>query len=250
MHNGGFPINGPGEIEGIHKQKSHHANGKKKKKKKKDYRPNTSQQPGFKNEDDEYEYSDVAGDYSENGQSHYSASLSARERKRQQMPAPNLGERNKSVGSTNTNQRNPNNFPMGQIAQPSRSRDGSATRLSDPGDFTADQTRHQGRVSDNSANLHTYTNATVGDGFFNNNDSFLKMGNADQRELSRKDGYGASRQSNMRSRQGGNEYDYETPQYETPQERILRQQRLEKDKMDREMADLKVKKPFTRDDFR
>lgn len=135
MHNGGFPISGPGDD--IHsKHKSNH--GKKKKKKSRDLRPSTTQQftNGAGLNDYAYGQDDVVGDYSENGSSHYSQSLSARDRKRKQIPAPNLGERNKSVGSNNT----PNPQPFGgmaQIAQP-RYGDNSNTRLSDPGDFTMD----------------------------------------------------------------------------------------------------------------
>lgn len=108
MNNGGFPINGPGE-EG---NRSRH--GKKKKKKRKDLRPNTQQNiaGGFGNAD--YAHKDVIGDYTENQSlSHYSAN-SARGHKREPVPAPNLGERNKSVGSTGGERRQ--NMPLGQIA--------------------------------------------------------------------------------------------------------------------------------------
>jgi hypothetical protein len=96
------------------------------------------------------------GDYSDPGDEHYSPSKSARGMRREPVPAPNLGERNKSVGSTVER----NQKPYGQIAQP-RSRDGSSIRLDDPGDLTNDQTRALvGRTSDNSGHMHTYTNAT------------------------------------------------------------------------------------------
>lgn len=122
LNNGGFPINGPGE-----ERSRHH--GKKKKKKRKDHRPTTQQYsgPGGLPQND-YVHQDVIGDYSEHSQSAYSASKSARGR-RQEAPAPNLGERNKSVGSTGGERR----MPMGQIAQ-----HGSGIRLDDPGDYTRD----------------------------------------------------------------------------------------------------------------
>ena len=79
MHNGGFPIGGPGDD--IHsKHKSNHG---KKKKKKKNLRPSTTQQFGGAHDFNANDYQeDVVGEYSDNGASQYSASLSARDRKR------------------------------------------------------------------------------------------------------------------------------------------------------------------------